>query len=153
MVNESYVSEVATLIERLEALAAQARHLPWTGKILVDEHELTTLLAQLQHAMPEEIRHAHYILSERSRIIDEAKEEAEQMKASGLATREQLSDSSAVAQASRQRAAEIVEQAQGLAKEIHRGSRQYADEMLASLETQLSALLSSVQKDRADLHD
>lgn len=152
MVNESYVSEVATLIERLQATVKDARRVPWTGRVLVDEHELSTLLSQLRHALPEEVRHAHFVLSERQRILSEAKDEAEQIKAGALQEREHLADTSAVTEASRQKAVEIVQQAQDLAKEIHQGSRQYADDVLSSLEHQLTELLASVKKDRGELH-
>jgi cell division septum initiation protein DivIVA len=152
MVNESYVSEVAMLLERLQDLVRHARRVPWTGKILVEERELTTLTTQIQHAMPEEVRHAHFVLSERQRILNEAKEEADAVKASGLMERDRLTDASEVAEASRQKADQMVEQAKTLAQEIHQGSRQYADEVLASLEGQLNQLLKAVKRDRAELN-
>ena len=151
MVNPSYVSEVAGLIQRMERLIRDSRRLPLTGRVLVDEGEFLTLLQQLQHALPDEVRHAHLILAERERLLAEAKAEADRMQEEGRTARDRLAYSAAVTEASRERAQAIVTQAEELAKEIHQGSRNYADEILAHLEDRLEAILKTIRADRADL--
>ncbi len=152
VVNESYVSEIATLLDRCRELAKGARKVLWTGRILVDERELLTLVEQLEHALPQEVLHAQQLLAERQRILHEARTEAETIRREARDDLERLADNSAITAASREKAETIVAQARAMAQEIHQGSREYADNVLSAVEGQLNELLKTVQQDRAELH-
>ncbi len=151
MVNESYVSEVATLLDRFRELTKGARKILWTGRILVDERELLTLVEQLKHAMPQEVQHAQQLLAERQNILYEARAEAETIRREAKDDLERLADNSAITAASREKAEQIVAQARAMAQEIHQGSREYADNVLSAVEGHLNELLKTVQHDRAEL--
>lgn len=67
------------LIERLEALVAAARRVPFGGMILIDEQEILELLDHMQNTEPTEVNQARRVLQEREQIISQTHDEAEKI--------------------------------------------------------------------------
>jgi len=76
----TFVSEFNELLKRIEHILQEARRLPLTHRVLVDEEELRTLLNQIGHVLPEEMRQARWIVQERDKILAQAAQDAEQMR-------------------------------------------------------------------------
>ncbi|MHB1954549.1 MAG: ATPase [Sulfobacillus sp.] len=151
MTNQPLASELALLLERIDELIHHAHRLPWTGRILVDANELTTLLGQVQHVLPEEVRQAQWIVAERDRILKDAMDQAQALKEDAQKEVLRQAENSEIVHKARERAQQLTEQARLSALEIHQGSRAYADEILARLETELLQVVNDVKANRAEL--
>lgn len=134
------------LVERLETLVVNARKLPMTNNVVLDQAALLDLIDQLRVAIPEEVKQARRITNETDRVLTHAREEAERIIA---AAQEQaallLQEHSLVAQAE-ERADDITGRAQQRAEETMRGADQYAADVLLRLKADLDRTLSIVQK-------
>lgn len=134
------------LVERLETLVVNARKLPMTNNVVLDQAALLDLIDQLRVAIPEEVRQARRINQETDRVLAHAREEAERIIA---AAQEQaallLQEHSIIGQAEA-RAEEITGRAQQRAEETMRGADQYAADVLLRLKGDLDRTLSIVQK-------
>src|SRR6266508_136819 len=67
------------LVERLETLVVNARKLPMTNNVVLDQAALLDLIDQLRVAIPEEVRQARRINQESDRVLTHAREEAERI--------------------------------------------------------------------------
>ena len=119
--------DVLVLIDKLDDLVHNAKPVPLTDQVRVDKEEIYDILDQMRATIPEEIKQARWIVKERQEMLAEAKKEAE-------------------------RAAEdIVEDARAREREIRLGAEDYADEILNTLEVNLSKFIAAVQRGRERL--
>ncbi|MCY0881600.1 MAG: ATPase [Firmicutes bacterium] len=151
MNQESTHLEFDTLLQRLQSIAQDAKKLPWSSKVLVDGSELLTLIHQLQRVLPEEVRQAQWILDERERILNDARQQANEMMQNTEHQAAALADQSEIVQLARKKSDEAIEQARAMAKEIHVGAKDYADEVLSRLLGTLQNMTRTLEKDRAEL--
>lgn len=153
MTNQPLTSDLAVLLDHVDNLILEAPRLLWTGRILVDSNELSTLLSQIRHALPEEVRQAQWVVAERDRVLQDAQDEAQAMKLEAEVSIMRQAESSEVVQKARERALELVEQARQTAREMHQGARSYADETLARLEADVQQVLEDLKANRAELRN
>src|SRR6266576_1327027 len=119
--------DVLVLIDKLDDLVHNAKTLPMTDTVRVDKEEIYDILDQMRATIPEEIKQARWIVKERQEMLAEATKEAE-------------------------RAAEdIIEDARAREREIRLGAEDYADEILNTLEVNLSKFIAAVQRGRERL--
>ncbi len=153
MTNQPLASDLAVLLDHVDQLIVEAPRLLWTGKILVDSNELATLLSQIRHALPEEVRQAQWVIAERDRVLQDAQDQAQAMKVEAEESVMRQAESSEIVHKARERALELAEQARQTAREIHQGARTYADEILARLESELQQVLEDLKANRAELRN
>lgn len=153
MTNQPLSSDLAVLLDHVDRLIIDAPRLLWTGRILVDSNELATLLSQIRHALPEEVRQAQWVIAERDRVLQDAADQAETMKLEAEASVMRQAESSEVVQRARERALELTEQSRQAAREIHQGARTYADDILARLESEVHQVLEDLKANRAELRN
>ncbi len=137
--------DIMFLLDRLETVLTSGSRIPLTGKTVVDEHECLDIIDQLRVAVPEEVKQAKKLQTERERMLQEAEERASrivahaQEQASGMAQQHELVK---VAEAKARR---LLEDAEDDAQERREGADRYTVETLGDLETRLSELLSQVR--------
>ncbi|TMC79845.1 MAG: hypothetical protein E6J09_01040 [Chloroflexi bacterium] len=69
--------DIQFLVERLEALVVNARKVPMTSQVILEQAAILDLIDQLRVAIPEEVKQARRINQESERVISKAREEAE----------------------------------------------------------------------------
>jgi len=117
----------------------------------VDKEEIYDILDQMRATIPEEIKQARWIVKERQEMLAEAKRESERIvKESQDEQSRLISEETVVRQAERQ-AEEIVEDARAREREIRLGAEDYADDILNTLEVNLSKFTQAVQRGRERL--
>jgi hypothetical protein len=105
----------------------------------------------MRATIPEEIKQARWIVKERQEMLAEAKREAERIvKESRDEQARLISEETIVRQAERQ-AEEIIEEAHAREREIRLGAEDYADDILNTLEVNLSKFTQAVQRGRERL--
>ena len=138
--------DIQFLVERLETLVVNARKLPMTNNVVLDQAALLDLIDQLRVAIPEEVRQARRINQETDRVIGHAREEAERIIAAAQEQAALLLQEHSLIQQAESRADEITGRAQQRAEETMRGADQYAADVLLRLRGDLDKTLSIVQK-------
>ena len=140
--------DVLVLIDKLDDLIHNAKPVPLTDQVRVDKEEIYDILDQMRATIPEEIKQARWIVKERQEMLAEAKREAERVIKEGHEKQTQLVASEAVTREAERGADDIMEEAKVREREIRLGAEDYADEILGTLETNLSKFISAVQRGR-----
>ena len=140
--------DVLVLIDKLDDLVHNAKAVPLTDQVRIDREEIYDILDQMRATIPEEIKQARWIVKERQDMLAEAKREVDRLLAEAReqAVRE-ASQTEIVKQAERQ-ADEIIEDARAREREIRLGAEDYADDILNTLEVNLTKFIAAVQRGR-----
>ncbi len=148
-----HLMDVLVLIDKLDDLVHNAKAVPLTDQVRIDREEIYDILDQMRATIPEEIKQARWIVKERQEMLAEAKREQDRLlqEAREQAVRE-ASQTEIVKLAERQ-AQEIIDEARRQAREMRLEMEDWADGMLATLETNLDKFLTAVRRGRERLHE
>ncbi|HLN46635.1 MAG TPA: hypothetical protein VK216_00060 [Magnetospirillaceae bacterium] len=141
---------VYTVIDKLESSIKEGVWLPFGARI-VSQDRLLDLVEKLRSTLPDEVSRAKAVTKEKDRLIDDAKSEAAALISQASTTKTQLLDESDITRQAQERAAQIIAQAEAQARDVRRGADQYADSVLASLDSSLGSALAAVHKGREQL--
>jgi vacuolar-type H+-ATPase subunit H len=125
--------DVLVLIDKLDDLVHNAKTMPMTDTVRVDKEEIYDILDQMRATIPEEIKQARWIVKERQEMLAEAKKEAER-----------------IVKEARERQERLVGEEE-VTKQAERAAEDYADEILNTLEVNLSKFIAAVQRGRERL--
>ena len=137
--------DIQHLVDRLEDLIDEGRHMPFSKYTMVDEERALEIIDQMRISIPEEIEKASRVLAQRDRILAAANEDAARVIQQAREQGVQLLDREATVQAAQSRAANIVEQARQEAENITAEADRYVMETLAKLEQNLARALNQVR--------
>src|SRR5579871_566927 len=145
--------DVLVLIDKLDDLVHNAKAVPLTDQVRIDREEIYDILDQMRATIPEEIKQARWIVKERQEMLAEAKREQDRLlqEAREQAVRE-ASQTEIVKLAERQ-AQEIIDEARRTARETRLEMEDWADGILATLESNLDKFLTAVRRGRERLHE
>ena len=143
--------DVLVLIDKLDDVIHNARSVPLTDSVMIDREEIYDILDQMRSTIPEEIKQARWIVKERQEMLAEAKKEAERIIKDGRERQERLVGEEEVTKQAERAAEDIVEDARAREREIRLGAEDYADEILNTLEVNLSKFIAAVQRGRERL--
>lgn len=137
--------DIQHLVDRLEDLIDEGRHIFGTKYTMVDEERALEIIDQMRISIPEEIEKAARVLSQRDRILAEAHEEAARIVQEHRKKAEHMLDSDSTVQAAHARADSIKEQARQEASRITAEADHYVMQLLARLEQQLMRNMNEVR--------
>jgi vacuolar-type H+-ATPase subunit H len=138
--------DIQFLVERLEALAVNARKVPMTSQIILEQATILDLIDQLRVAIPEEVRQARRVNQETDRMLAKAREEAEQIIGAAQEQAALLLQDQSILREAEAKSQQMLDGAQGKADETMRGADQYAADVLVRLESDLVKTLSIIKK-------
>ena len=138
--------DIQFLVERLEALVVNARKVPMTSQIILEQATVLDLIDQLRVAIPEEVRQARRINQESDRVIAKAREEAEQIIGAAQEQAALLLQDQSILRDAEAKAQALLDQARTKADDTMRGADQYAADVLVRLESDLVKTLSIIKK-------
>src|SRR5215470_8146748 len=130
--------DIQHLVDRLEDLIDEGRHMPFSKFTMIDEERALELIDQMRISIPEEVEKAAKVLATRDRILAQANEEAARIIQAAREQGVQLLDREANVQAAQSHATNIVEKARHDAEIIKQEADDYVLQTLAKLEQQLS---------------
>lgn len=145
--------EVLEIIDMLEDVVEKSIAIPFAGRALVDREELLDLIQEIRLNLPGDLKQAKWVKEERQRILDEASKEAETIIKNAEEKMASLIDDHEITQKAYAQANEIVVAAQNNARELRLGTKQYADDVMASLETKIQKLADIVRENRKELNE
>ncbi|HTY96211.1 MAG TPA: ATPase [Solirubrobacteraceae bacterium] len=139
------------LIDKLDDLVHNAKTIPLSDSVRVDKEEIYDILDQMRATIPEEIKQARWIVKERQEMLAEAKKEAERIIKEARERQERLVGEEEITKQAERGAEDIIEDARAREREIRLGAEDYADEILNTLEINLSKFIAAVQRGRERL--
>ena len=137
--------DILHLVDRLEELFNESRPIWLTHSVIVDEDRMLDLIDQMRVAIPEEIKKAQQVISQRDRVLAQAKEEANRTIALAREKAEKRLEDNEIIQSAKIRADQIIEQAHKDAASTQREADKYILESLTNLEVTLDRLQSQVR--------
>lgn len=138
--------DIIVLIERLEALVANGRRLPFSNSVIIDQADALEWIDQLRVTIPEEIKSARRVTNEVERLLEQAREEAEQILARAQEQATYLIEERELTRQAEELSHEIVRQAQLEADAIRSGADDYASEVLVGLESEVMRTLKTIKR-------
>ena len=138
--------DIQFLVERLEALVVNARKVPMTSQIILEQAAVLDLIDQMRVAIPDEVKQARRIVQESERVVQKAREEGEQIIGAAQEQAAILLQDQSILPVAENRAGDMEKSAQTKADETMRGADQYAADVLIRLESDLVKTLSIVKK-------
>lgn len=136
------------LIDALEEKIEGCTTIPVWGRGIIDKEELLEMIVDIRTKYPEEMKQARWVKDERSRIINDARKEADSMiKAAEEKIAAMVNDHD-ITQLAYEKANQIVDSAQNNAHEIRMGANQYADDLLRALEDELIKTAEHIRTNR-----
>lgn len=137
--------DILHLIDRLEELFNNSRPIPLTHNVIVDEDKFLDIIDQMRISVPEEVKKAQQVFSQKDRVMAQAQEEANRTLQLARETAEGLVDKESLVQDAQRRASQIIEQARTEAENIKIGADQYAIDALMGLQRELERMTNQAQ--------
>jgi cell division septum initiation protein DivIVA len=137
--------DIQHLVDRLEDLVDEGRHLFGTKYTMVDEERTLEIIDQMRISIPEEIEKAARVLAQRDRILAEAHEESARIVQENRKKAEQMLEGDSSVHAAQVRAESIKEQARQEAMRITSEADAYVFQLLGKLEQQLIRNMNEVR--------
>ncbi len=145
--------DIQHLVDRLEDLIDEGRHVPFSKFTMIDEERALELIDQMRISIPEEIEKAARVLAQRDRVMAQANEEAARVVQLARERGDQLIDREALVQAAQSRAANIVEAARQEAEGITGDADNYVLDSLSRLEQDLAKLIAIVRNGISEVNN
>ncbi len=146
------IMDIQHLVDRLEQLLNESFRFPLSAYLFVNEDQIFNLIDQLRVAVPEEVKRANRIESEKDRILAQAQEEAERIRKLAQQEAGELVNRDTVTMSAQQRADNILERARRDAEALRQDADVYVVEVLAQLEDELLRSLTVVRNGLHKVH-
>ena len=154
---------VIDTLKKLEDLVADASHLPFSDKALVNDDEIVHLVEELRMDLPKELNRAAEIMQEQENIIGRAREEAKDIVDSAQTRANQLLEESeiviqakeracAIMHQTQEQARELMEQTQANAARLQSDADAYANQVFEQLIAHVGSTFKGVQQAEAGLN-
>lgn len=137
--------DILHLVDRLEELVNGARQVPLTNNIMIDQDRLIDLIDQMRVSIPDEVKKAQKTVTERDKILAQAKEEAERTLLVAREERDKMVLRENIAIAAQNKADQIVAQARQDAEGVRADADNYVIDVLSQLEEQLDRTLQQAR--------
>ncbi|HTZ08606.1 MAG TPA: hypothetical protein VMB72_06025 [Acidimicrobiales bacterium] len=139
------------LVQQAMDTVSTARTMPLSASVLVDRQELLDLLQGALERLPEELRHARWLLKERDEFLAARQREADVLLDDVRAQAERMVQRTEIVRQANQVAQRILDDAREEARRLRHEAEDYCDQRLASFEIVLERTLKTVQAGREKL--
>ena len=143
--------EIFTLLETLEDILENSKNLPFTNKGMVDKEEMLEIIKEIRIKLPDELKQAKWVKEERQRILVEAQKEADGIVKEAENRIISMIDEHEITRKAYEKKVEIIETANEMSREISKGTKEYADNILEKVEGVLQEALKTVENNRKEL--
>jgi F0F1-type ATP synthase membrane subunit b/b' len=125
--------------------------MPMSASVLVNREETLELIDEALGVLPDELRHARWLLKERDEFLAQARRDAEDIAEAGRVQAERMVERTEVAREARRVAQQVMSTAEADARRLRHEAEDYIDQKLAAFEVVLERTMQTVQKGREQL--
>jgi hypothetical protein len=137
--------DILQLIDRLEELFNDAKAVPFTHNVVVDEDRMLEIIDQMRIVIPDEVKKAQQVLSQKDRVMAQAQEEADRTLVLAREKAEQVAAKDNIVVEANRRADAIINQARADAEATRRDADDYVVDTLVQLQDNLEKILNQVR--------
>ena len=137
--------DILQLIDRLEELFNDAKAVPFTHNVVVDEDRMLEIIDQMRIVIPDEVKKAQQVLAQRDRVMAQAQEEANRTIALAREKADQMAHKDNIMLEAQRRAEQILSQARADAEATRVDADNYVIDSLAHLQDEMERLLTQVR--------
>jgi hypothetical protein len=143
--------DVLLLIDKLDELVHNAKRVRLRDQVRVDREEVYEILGQMRATIPDDVKQARWIVRERQQMLAAAEGEARRIVEGARERQTELVRQHELTRRAELEAEEIVDGARAREREIRLGAVDYADEILDTLEVNLSKFIAAIRRGRERL--
>lgn len=136
--------DILQLIDRLEELFNNAKAVPFTHNVVVDEDRMLELIDQMRIAIPDEVKKAQQVVAQRDRVMAQAQEESNRTLQLARDKADEMTQKDMISQEAQRRAEQILSQARAEAEAIRADADNYVLDTLMQLQDQITKLSNQV---------
>lgn len=137
--------DILHLVDRIEELFNASRAVPFTRNVIVDEDKMLDIIDQMRVTVPEEVKKAQQIVTQKDRLIAQAQEEASRIVALAKEKAEQIVEREAIVKSAQTRGSQILTQSREDASNTRHDADDYVIDSLQGLEEEVTKLLTQVR--------
>ena len=171
MIDKSTSITLDKLFDEMYNLISEARRIPLTDRIILEESDIAAVLDDLKEAIPKEVKSATRLLEEQKAIINKAREDADNIVVQAKLEADRILEIAKSESERLLRQEEVVKQAEAFAEDVKSAALrhqqemkkeadmyservkhdvlQYADDMMGYLSGSLQSALQAVNENRA----
>ena len=142
--------KVLELLDELDEIIELASSVPVVRKVMVDPNEVTEIVKEIRLELPDEIQQAQWIKNERTRILDEAKAEYENIINKAKEEAARLVEQDEITIRAKERADEIMRVARENSSVMKMSILDYTDGMLYNLQEKVDQMYATYFTDMYD---
>ena len=142
--------KVLELLDELDEIIELASTVPVVKKVMVDPNEVTEIVKEIRLELPDEIQQAQWIKNERTRILDEAKAEYDNIIKEAEEKANALVEQDEITVKAKQRAEEILRIAKENCSVMKMSILDYTDGMLYNLQEKVDQMYATYFTDMYD---
>ena len=137
--------DITARLNTLDELVREAKAMPLSSSVLVNRDEVLDLIADMQEALPDEIKQARWIVKDREELLAKAKADGEALVAAARDEQLKMARQEAVVARATEESERILTEADAQARDMRREAEEYVDGKLAQFEIGLRRILEDSQ--------
>ena len=143
-------SGVEELLDMLFVMIDEAKNAPFASdKCIIERDRALDLIDDIRGQFPMELSEARKLMANRADMIATAKREAEAIRKAAEDRARQMLAEDTIALQAKQRANEMVQQAEERSRELKRSANEYCDDALRRTEEAVAEAYDEIKKSRA----
>jgi hypothetical protein len=143
--------QVESVLRELRDLIEQARPMPLSTSVMINQAEVLDLLGEATERLPEELRSAKWLLKQREEFLARTRREADEILEEARQKADQMVLQTEVVKTAEARARSTVDAADAEARRLRLEAEDFCDQRLASFEIVLERTMKVVSAGRAKL--
>ena len=143
--------DLETKLLALRDVIDSAKSMPLSASVLVNRDEALDLVEDCLRALPDELRHARWLLKERDEVVTQGRRDADDLLEAARVQAARLVERTEIAREAQARVRRIIEDSESEARRLRHETEDYVDQKLASFEILLGKTLTAVQRGRETL--
>ncbi len=137
--------DITARLNHLDELVRDAKAMPLSASVLVNRDEVLELIADMQEALPDEIKQARWIVKDREDLLAKARADAEDIVEQARNEQLKMARQEAVVARAADEAERTLTEADEQSRAMRREAEEYVDAKLAQFEIALRRILEDSQ--------
>ena len=143
--------QVESVLREIRGLIDQARPMPLSTSVMINQAEVLDLLDEAAERLPEELRAAKWLLKQREEFLGRTRREAEEILDEAREKADEMVRETEVVKSAEAKARSVVDAADAEARRLRLEAEDFCDQRLASFEIVLERTMKVVDAGRTKL--
>ncbi len=143
--------QVESVLREIRDLIEQARPMPLSTSVMINQAEVLDLVDEASERLPEELRAAKWLLKQREEFLARTRREAEEILDQAREKADEMVRKTEVVKAAEARARSVIDQADAESRRLKLEAEDFCDQRLASFEIVLERTMKVVNAGRLKL--